>query len=168
MSSHELPKTQIDDLAPLDQTDNHTIASQSYYDNQRELFSLEAIDPYALPPKNVADEFFDKYLEFVDKSFPIIRKTLFTQQYQKVYSNEHIQPGSKWLAALNIIFAIGSRYCSLTGQEVPNSFKAEVFFTKATSLGVGDHILYNHADLQQVQIETLIAFYFFVSSQINR
>ncbi|CRG86340.1 hypothetical protein PISL3812_03345 [Talaromyces islandicus] len=79
-SSYELPKTQINSSVPLHQTDSRSIASQSYYDNQRGLFGSEFVDPYALPPRKVADEFYNKYLESVDKSFPIIRKSLFTQK----------------------------------------------------------------------------------------
>jgi hypothetical protein len=67
-----------------------------------------------------------------------------------------------------MIFAIASRYFSLTAQELPGSFNDKVFFGRATALGIADDVLYSHADLQQVQLEALIAFYFLASSQINR
>lgn len=166
--SRGLAERRRGDSSPLEKIHNHTIASQSYHDDQGEIFSSGSVHPYALPPKYVADKFYDKYLESVNASFPVIRESLFTQQYQKVFADKHVRPARKWLAILNMIFAIGSRYCSLTGQDIPGSFDDKEFFGRATALGIGDDVLYSHADLQQVQLETLIAFYFLASSQINR
>lgn len=167
-SSQELPEWQTSDSVQLYKPHNHAISSKSYYDDQREVFGSESVDPYALPPKHVADVLYDHYIEFVDVSFPIIRKSLFTQQYQKFFADENARPGNKWLAILNMILAISSKYCSLAGQEVPGSFEANVFFQRTRALSANEDILYRHADLQQVQIEALIAFYFLISAQINR
>lgn len=35
-------------------------------------------------------------------------------------------------------------------------------------LSANDNIIYAHPDLQQVQIEALLAFYFLIQSQVNR
>lgn len=67
-----------------------------------------------------------------------------------------------------MVFAIGSKYRSLAKGDVPSGFDDNVFFARAKILSANENIRYDHADLQQVQIEALITFYFLVSAQINR
>lgn len=147
----------------------NAIASVNYYLNNLHLTDHEPEHPLALPPRGLADQLFNAYFDSVDSSFPIVRKSLFNKQYQQLWSGgEAGIPGKKWLAILNLIFAISAR----NNHAFPWGFQGyadhTVFFSRARALSPGDNILYENADLQQVQIEALIAFYFLSSSQINR
>jgi hypothetical protein len=43
-----------------------------------------------------------------------------------------------------------------------------VYMTRARLLSLNSEVLFSHPDLQQVQVESLIAFYLLASDQINR
>lgn len=128
----------------------------------------EQLNPYEVPPKHVAEAYYDLYIHFVNTYFPVIRKSLFTAQLGRYYAEPFLNPGHKWLAVLNMIFAIASWYCTLVGKVMPDGSEHTVFFLRAKVLSANEAIIYSHPDLQQVQIETLLAFYFLASSQVNR
>ncbi|KAH8698520.1 hypothetical protein BGW36DRAFT_272033, partial [Talaromyces proteolyticus] len=146
-----------------------TLSSVSYHlDEIRLSESDDYGNPYELPPKDLADKLFGAFLDSVGDSFPIIRKTLFSQQMNNLYSQPSTtRPGNRWLAILNIIFAIGGIACQYT-QQAQSKLSPKIFFSRAKALSGGENILYEHADLQQVQVESLLAFYFLCSAQINR
>lgn len=125
-------------------------------------------EPFVLPAKEVAAKLLQVYLESVQSFFPIIRKQLFVQQFETLYSQSTSHPGERWLAVLNLVFAIGSKYCRLTQPNLPQELHPEVFFSRAKALSIGENVIYEHADLQQIQAETLMAFYFLSTGQINR
>lgn len=147
---------------------DNRIASKSYYENKREMPEYKQVDPYELPPKHAADVYYDVFLRFVDVYFPIIRRSLFSAQYEQYYVKPFLNPGKKWLSVLNLIFAIASRYCSIVGKDVHGGSEDTVFFSRAKILGANNNIIYNNPDLQQVQIETLLSFYLLASFQVNR
>lgn len=144
------------------------IASKSYHNEDWLMTEPERLNPYGLPPKHVAEAYYDAYFISVDTYFPIVRKTLFTAQFERYYAEPFLKPGNKWLAVLNMIFAIGSRYCAFVGKEVPGGSEHGIFFHRARILSANENIVYGHPDLQQVQIEILLAFYFLTLSQVNR
>lgn len=144
------------------------IASKSYHNEDWPMTEPEQLNPYDLPPKHVAEAYCDVYFSSVDTYFPIVRKSLFTAQFERYYAEPFLKPGPKWLAVLNMIFAIASRYCSFVGKEVPDGSEHGIFFHRAKILSTSDNIVYGHPDLQQVQIEILLAFYFLALSQVNR
>jgi hypothetical protein len=55
-TSRGLAERRRGDSSLPQKTYNHTIASQSYHDDQGEIFSSGSVHPYALPPKYVADK----------------------------------------------------------------------------------------------------------------
>lgn len=67
-----------------------------------------------------------------------------------------------------MVLAIGSRFCRATPQDAQGDADENVFLARAKSLGVSENVLYDHEDLQQVQAEALMAFYFLAVSQVNR
>lgn len=145
-----------------------SISAASYYLDNLNLSDLVNENPFDLPPKELADEFLDVYLQSVNVSFPIIRKPLFVSQYEKFFNGIAPTPGKKWLSILNLVFAIGALYCQLSQPDYQKSFDHRTFLSRARDLAAGDSIAYDNPDLQQVQIEALLAFYLFGSSQINR
>ncbi|KAJ5188489.1 hypothetical protein N7491_004812 [Penicillium cf. griseofulvum] len=123
---------------------------------------------YAMPPREVADHMFEAYLTTVHPFFPIINKPLFSAQYRTFFDTA-AQPGDKWLAILNMIFAIGAKHGHLIDAPWRGDVKDHlVYLTRARILSMNGDVLFSHPDLQQVQVEALIAFYLLASDQINR
>jgi hypothetical protein len=67
-----------------------------------------------------------------------------------------------------MIFAIGCAIGRLSEQNLQQEADENLFLARAKSLSLSESVLYDHDDLQQVQAEALLAFYFLVVSQINR
>jgi hypothetical protein len=165
-----------------------TLETNPTDDEEKEAFSLHALnyhlddldisvpEPvqlYAMPPRQLADRLFDDYFQKTHPFFPILSKQLFRGQYQAFLDTssqrDPVRPGDKWLAVLNIIFAIGAKHAHLTNA----AWRGEdndhlVYLTRARLLSMNSDVLFSHPDLQQVQVEGLIAFYLLASDQINR
>jgi hypothetical protein len=157
-------------LAPLGNVhEDFSVTSMSYHLDDFGISVPETVEQYEIPPREIADQLFDAYLFSVHPSFPIIGKTTFTSQYQLFFDKPSKRPGNKWLAILNMIFAIAAKYSHL----IQATWKREerdhlVYFTRARKLGMNGEALFSHPDLQQVQVEGLVAFYLLASGQINR
>lgn len=126
------------------------------------------VHAYKMPPRHIADQLFDDYLTTIHPFFPIISRTLYRAQYQTFFDSA-VRPGDKWLAILNMIFAIAAKHAHLT--QAP--WRGEdndhlVYLTRARILSMNGDVLFSHPDLQQVQVEGLISFYLLCSDQINR
>ncbi|ODM17423.1 hypothetical protein SI65_07098 [Aspergillus cristatus] len=120
--------------------DNH-IAFKSYHADERPIVvECEGLNPYDIPPKHTADVYYNIYFSFVDAHFPIVRKSLFTVQYERYYTEPFLKPGKKWLCVLNLIFAIASRYCAFVGKYVPDGSDDRIFFSRAKMLSANDNI----------------------------
>lgn len=144
-----------------------SVASTSYHLDTHIVPESETRNPFALPSQELADQLLNIYFDKIRPSVPIIRRDLFTQQYHRVFSDQSVRPGEKWLGIFNAVLAISSRYCRLAVNGVPYGSE-EIFFSRAKALYQSEDILYRHDDLQQVQAMTLLAFYFLSRSQINR
>ncbi|GCB24367.1 uncharacterized transcriptional regulatory protein C3C7.04 [Aspergillus awamori] len=127
----------------------------------------EDVDPYVLPEKDVADRFFSSYMDHVHSSFMVLRRVTFTEQYHQAWFS---RPPRRWLAILNLIFAIGCRYYRFTskGGGGHGSLEELVYLNRACKLSLNENVLLEFTDLQQVQVETLAALYLFISGQVNR
>lgn len=126
------------------------------------------METYAVPPRQLADRLFHDYLRTVHPLFPIVHQPTFTTQY-RTFFDSNLHPGDKWLAILNMIFAIGAQHAHL----IKASWRGKdtdhiAYLTRARVLSMSDHELFSHPDLQQNQVEGLIAFYLLSSEQINR
>lgn len=125
---------------------------------------------YAMPSREIADHLFDCYLTTVHPFYPIINRPLFQAQYRTFFEST-ARPGDKWLAILNMIFAIGAKHSQLisapwrAGEDDKDHL---MYLTRARILSMNGDVLFSHPDLQQVQVEGLIAFYLLASDQINR
>ncbi|KAJ6016984.1 hypothetical protein N7451_000363 [Penicillium sp. IBT 35674x] len=151
-------------LPPIDDS----FASMDYHMESADYpgSGLEHENPYTLPAKALAERLLSLYMDSVQPSLPIIRQTLFVDQFNSLYSGNSIQPGRKWLALLNLVFAVSSKLCQIAGQDTHN--KENKFFSRAQTLIISESLVEDHEDLQQVQAETLAAFFLLTSSQINR
>ncbi|KAK4954698.1 hypothetical protein LTR66_013548 [Elasticomyces elasticus] len=145
-----------------------SIASVNYHLDDEPLHELDVKNIFSLPPKSLGDKLLNTYLDHVHDSLPIIRRSLFQKQYDHVFSGDQLNPGRKWLAVLNMIFAIGSQTHRLSGQDTQSDDDEKIYFGRAKSLNISENVLYDHADLQQIQAEALMALYLLNLSQVNR
>ncbi|KAJ6151771.1 C6 transcription factor [Penicillium chermesinum] len=126
------------------------------------------VDQLAMPRKEIASEYFNAYVAKVHPFFEIVREQTFTAQYEQCI-NHDIEPPRKWLAILNMIFAIGCRHCRLTNPTHTDAYDDDlVFLSRACHLGLRDNVLFEHPEIQQVQLEFLIALYLLCLGQLNR
>lgn len=141
-------------------------ASMNYHIEPSDYPAEEVENIYALPERIPAERLLRIYMESVQPSLPVLRTDLFTDQFDIFYSGNSSHPGRKWLALLNLVFAISTRLCQISGQDTQNM--GHQFFSRAQMLNISESIVEDHEDLQQVQLEALAAFYLLTSSHVNR
>ncbi|KAI2788380.1 hypothetical protein POX_e06395 [Penicillium oxalicum] len=153
--------------------DRFALHALNYHLDDLDISVPEPVERYDVPPRHLADRLFDDYLDTVHPFFPIISKPLFRAQYQTFFDSfrrpNAPRPGDKWLAILNTIFAIAAKHAHLVDAPWRGDVDDHlVYMTRARLLSLNAEVLFSHPDLQQVQVESLIAFYLLASDQINR
>lgn len=144
------------------------ISLMNYHLDDLDIPLIEDVDAFAIPPREVADEYFNTYMTYVHPSFSAIRRIAFTAQYRQFYSRPS-KPPKKWLAILNMIFAIGCRYGKLIDSSRKDTHQDDLLFlTRARMLSLHEKVLFEHTDLQQIQLELLVAIYLLCLGQVNR
>lgn len=93
------------------------MASLNYHIEAANYPGSEINNPYTLPTKELAEWLLKLFINSFQPSLPIIRQDLFIDQFDSFYSAKSGHPGRKWLAVLNLIFAIGSKFCQISGQD---------------------------------------------------
>lgn len=152
-----------------DAFEGFSVNESSYHLDDFSISIGETVDRYEVPPRETADLLFNAYLESFHPSFPIIGKMTFTSQYKKFIERSSTNPGDRWLAILNMIFAIGAKYSHLIQAEWRGDERDHLlYFSRARLLSLNGSTIFNHPDLQQVQVSGLIAFYLLATSQISR
>ena len=152
-----------------DMDEDFSASATSYHLDDLAVFVPEAVEPYEFPLRDAADNLFSTYMNTVHASFPIVGKATFISQYRKFMGAPQVRPPKKWLAILNMIFAIGAKHSHLVQADWRGDERDHlIYFTRARLLGMTNETVFNHPDLQQVQIEGLIAFYLLSTDQINR
>ncbi|KAL4754103.1 hypothetical protein BDW72DRAFT_158463 [Aspergillus terricola var. indicus] len=145
-----------------------SIHSVNYHLDDVDIASPGPVHLYWMPPRNVADKLFEDYLDTVHPVFPIISRSLFSAQYRNFFDNS-ARPGDKWLAILNLIFAMSSSHAHLMQASWRGDGRDHfVYLARARALSMNSDTLFTHPDLQQVQVEALTAFYLLATNQINR
>lgn len=148
--------------------DQFSIHCMSYHLDNMDISVPGPVQVYRMPPQSVADRLFDDFLDTVYPFFPIINRPLFRSQYQTFFRGS-ARPGDKWLAILNLIFAIAAKHAHLTQSPWRGeSHDHLVYLTRARTLSMNGDILFSHPDLQQIQVEGLTAFYLLACDQLNR
>lgn len=129
-----------------------------------------SVDPYALPNIEVAQRLLDCYMGTVQDVFPILAKDVFTDQVRDYFTatTPHRMP-EKWLAILNLVFAIGARFSHFTEADWQvNSRDHIIYQSRAHLLNLDKPSLVHLPDLMQVQITALFAFYASTVGNVNR
>lgn len=128
------------------------------------------LDPFALPPRYIADTLLDAYFITLHQIFPIIHKPSFIEQYEKIY--QFAQPpqssSTKWLASFNLVLGIGKRYTEVTGILTDNVSNI-TYLMRARVLGALDGgVIFDVATLPDVQNLGLTGMFLLASKQTNR
>jgi hypothetical protein len=153
--------------APAETEGNITVSQASYHLDDFPMPSLNAVDAYELPTSDAANRLFETYMSRVHATFPIIGKSTFTTQFRRFMAGE--VPGRKWLAIVNLIFAISARYSHVVRAEWRGDDRDHlIYFSRARLLSLNGDTLFQHADLQQIQVTALMALYLLCTNQINR
>ncbi|PWW71870.1 hypothetical protein C7212DRAFT_355049 [Tuber magnatum] len=129
------------------------------------------INPFYLPPKDAADQLLNAFFETVYPTFPIVLKVLFMAQYDAFFQYFFPPESSKrWLAMLNLMFAIGALYGRLINAEWKGESELEHlrYFARARVLSLDEGSMFEVPDLQQVQVVSLAGIYLIASNQTNR
>ncbi|PYH87932.1 C6 transcription factor [Aspergillus ellipticus CBS 707.79] len=149
--------------------DRHSVSSVNFFLDDSDIPVINDVDPSQRPPLTVADQLVDSYFQAVHPSFPIVGKMIFLAQYKSFYSATFVRPGKRWLAILNLIFAIAAKLTrDLHDGTNPGSDDSLVYFSRAWKLSMDDTPLLDHPNLQQVQVEGLTSFYLMSVGQVNR
>jgi hypothetical protein len=143
-------------------------SSVSFFLDDSEIRLLPNVDLLARPSQEVADQLVDRYFRTLHTCFPLIRKELFMAQYRSFYTDCNVQPGKRWLAVLNMIFALGAHDFLLTECLAPRGESSAVFLSRAWKLGIVDYSSLRTPSLQQVQVEGLACLYLLCIGHINR
>lgn len=159
-----------DSVSPKDPWDRHSVASVNFFLDDSQILVIDGVDLKQRPPQAVADKLVDRYFQIIHPSFPIIGKVTFWGQYKSFYSSPFVRPGKRWMAILNLIFALAAKYSELARETVDDTIHEDhvVHFSRAWKLSMSDVALLDHPNLQQVQVEGLTSFYLLSVGQINR
>ncbi|KAH8702228.1 fungal-specific transcription factor domain-containing protein [Talaromyces proteolyticus] len=149
-------------------TSSDSIASVSYLLDDLHISIKDDINPLNRPARHTADRLMSIYFRLVHPSFPILSKTVFSQQYTRYYNENDTIPQKKWRAILNLVFAIAAKHSRRNSENFVTDDTHLEFFSRAWMLGMGGNTLLLNPDLQQVQIEGLISFYLLTVEQANR
>lgn len=152
-------------LAPP--AEEEPVASMSYHVDFLHIADSLPVEPRLLPPRPWAARLVNIFFDSIAPSFPLINKPLFASQFSYAYSSS-AEPSQKWLAVLNLIFAVSSKYYQLAEPVTGKDVDDRIFLSRAISLNTSHNLVVDHADLHQVQIDLLLAIYYMAAGQINR
>ena len=166
---HRIGPTTLNTDNQFDQPTALPLSSCGFFLDQTPILLGNNPDIFAYPTQAVADELVDRYFQVAHPSFPVIGKEVFLSQCRSFYSNSTIQPGNKWMALLNIVFAIAAKHSEFAGdQHRIDHNNHTVYFSRAWQLSMNENAVLEHPNLQQTQIEGLISLYLLSIGQANR
>lgn len=168
-SASRQKKSTSSSAPPPAHEDGFTIQDSSYFLDNEPVSIYEAVEPYEMPTREMANNLFEAYITRVHPSFPIIGKNVLSLQYHKFVLGQLQRPPDKWLAILNLMFAIGAKYSHMIQAEWQADDRDHlIYFTRARMLSMNANTIFEHPDLQHIQIAGLMSFYMLCISQVNR
>ncbi|KAL8792583.1 MAG: hypothetical protein Q9195_004806 [Heterodermia aff. obscurata] len=168
-AEHRKARPTMEYGAGLGGIEQHPTSGSTYHCDDLPVNVSEQVDPFELPPKQVADQFFQIYLDTVHPAFPILGKSTFISQYQTFANRKAFNTGNNWRAILNMIFAISARHSHLTQAEWRGDERDHlIYFARSRMLSFNGDSIFAHPELQHIQVTGLMAFYLTAISQVNR
>lgn len=145
------------------------ISDSTYHCDDQALIMRDLIASKELPPRETVESLLQTYLDTVHPVFPVIGKVTFVNQVQTFLDNDQLTPGNNWLAILNLIFALAANYSHLVQADWRGDERDHlVYFNRARLLGMDGDAIFEHPDLQRIQVGGLMAFYLLSINQVNR
>ncbi|KAL9584214.1 MAG: hypothetical protein Q9203_004745 [Teloschistes exilis] len=127
------------------------------------------VQPYQVPPRTTADALVACYLESVHPAFPILGRARLLQQYRIFYDKGNLRPNKNWLGILNLVFALAARYSQLVQTPFQDGVEDDyTYFCRARILCLDREAMWDHAEIQRIQVTGLTAFYLMAINQISR
>ncbi|KAJ5147916.1 hypothetical protein N7476_000571 [Penicillium atrosanguineum] len=155
--------------APVAHDELPSITSMNYFLDDADLPVFDKVDLMHWPPRLIADRLVHRFFNAIHPLFPVIGRMGFLEQYTRFYSIWNARPRRRWRTVLNLIFAVAQIDESLEqNQSLTDSDGHLVYFSRAWQLNGASSQSLEHPDLQQVQIEGLLAFYMFSTGHLNR
>jgi len=136
------------------------VADSSFYLDSDSLEVDIMVDPYELPPPDLAEMLFNCYMETVHNWFPILPETYEDQFHRYINSikrGQRFQVPEKWQAILNLVFAISARFAELIEADWRGETQDHLIYMKRAVriLDVKDTALIISApDLSLIQVST--------------
>ncbi|KAL9050637.1 MAG: hypothetical protein Q9206_005003 [Seirophora lacunosa] len=147
----------------------HSLSDVNYHCDDIPLTIQANVQAYEIPARATADSLLSCYFECVHPAFPILGKTTFVKQYLAFYDNPNLKTGPRWLAVLNLVFALSARYGRLIRTDWSEySDDHAIYFSRARLLGLETGSIWVPAELQRIQVHGLASFYLMATHQINR
>lgn len=152
---------------------NEQISSYSFWADSENVDINFFVDPYELPPLEIAERLLGCYMSKVHDSFPILPRKTFEDQFRKYFTaladGNAPRLSPKWQAILNLVFAIGAKYSHLSKA----SWRADerdhlIYQARARTFGLNDATITSHSDVPQIQSLGLLAFYWLSVGQVSR
>lgn len=154
---------------PGDKAWPSSISVMNYFQDKVEVEILEDGSQWTLPPREEADQLLNYYFRTIHPEFPVLGKITFCWQYQSYFSSPNARPGRRWMALLNLVFAIAAKVSPLaTIYHGESTRRHDIYFSRAWQLGIHHVALEDSPDLQQVQVEGLATLYLLCVGEINR
>ena len=145
------------------------VQDSSYHLDDLPIDTFAVVDPHEMPPLETAQELFSSYITRCHPTFPVIGKKVLTGQFDKFISGRIRDPPAQWLAIVNLIFAVSAKYAHLVQADWKGDDRDHlIYFSRARMLAMNGDSIFQHTDLQQVQVLGLMSFYFLCTGQINR
>ncbi|CAI7645608.1 unnamed protein product [Penicillium glandicola] len=153
----------------LEKSARPSISSCGFFMDDTGIPPIKDLDVFAYPPQAVADELVDRYFQVAHASFPVVGKEIFLSQCRSFYSNSTTYPGNKWMALLNMVFAVAARHSELSGDQSQLDHNIHtVYFARAWRLSMIESTLLDNPNLQQTQVEGLTSLYLLSIGHANR
>ncbi|KAF2856860.1 hypothetical protein T440DRAFT_12250 [Plenodomus tracheiphilus IPT5] len=150
----------------------HT-SKANYYLDEEPLETDFMADPMEMPPFETAERLMKAFMESCHNSFPFLAKKAVMNEFYLYYAasqrGKPYSPPQKWLATINLVFAIGAVYSHLIAAEwCADDRDHLMYYSRACTLGLKDPWWFSHPDLPQMQITGLLSFYYLSIGRVNR
>ena len=149
-----------------------TLGSSTHNLDEEDLLDPALVDPHMIPTPNETMVLLEEYFKSVQPQFPFIGKLNFRHQMKNFLgsdSQKPSRPSKKWLAVMNLVFAVAAKHMELIGTAfLADELNHRVFFARARILGLSAHSYFEPPNLQRVQILGMTALYLMTVNQINR
>lgn len=148
------------------------VHESNYHMDYENIALSENVDIGVLPDHAEGARLYELFLESCHDHLPITGRKHFGDQLVRcLQAND--DPSSRpslppmWRVLINLVFAIGAKYASLTGQ-AQNHDDHVTYYTRARWVGIKGDFFIEHPDYEKIQVATLLGFYFLSLGHVSR